>query len=85
LPTYVVLFIYRKVRKKMEKINEEFNIPIYLVEEIIEYIEETAKGRCRCMKWENIKALLGLAKINKRLTQEQVNLLIKEFCRENNQ
>lgn len=66
----------------MEKINEEFNIPIYLVEEIIEYIEETAKGRCRTMKWQNIKALLGLAKVNKRLTQEQVDYIIKTYCRE---
>lgn len=68
----------------MEKINEDFNVPYYIFEEIVEYIEQTAQGRCRRMKWENIKALLGLAKINKRLTQEQVNLLIKEFCRENN-
>lgn len=66
----------------MEKINEEFNIPIYLVEEIIEYIEETAKGRCRTMKWQNIKALLGLDKVNKRLTQEQVDYIIKTYCRE---
>ncbi len=66
----------------MEKINEESNIPIYLVEEIIEYIEETAKGRCRTMKWQNIKALLGLAKVNKRLTQEQVDYIIKTYCRE---
>ena len=69
----------------MEKINEDFNIPIYIVDEIVDYIEQTAQVRCRCMKWENIKALLGLAKINKKLTQEQVDLLIKEFCRENNQ
>lgn len=69
----------------MEKINEDFNIPYYIFEEIVEYIEQTAQGRCRTCKWDNIKALLGLAKINKRLTQEQVNLLIKEFCRENNQ
>lgn len=75
----------RKVLKKMEKLNEDFNIPFYIVEEIISYVEETAQGRCRTMKWENIKALLGLAKVNKRLTQEQVDLLIKEFCRENNQ
>lgn len=68
----------------MEKINEDFNIPYYIFEEIVEYVELTAQGHCKCMKWENIKALLGLAKINKRLTQEQVDLLIKEFCRENN-
>lgn len=68
----------------MEKINEDFNIPYYIFEEIVQYVKLTAQGNCKCMKWENIKALLGLAKINKRLTQEQVDLLIKEFCRENN-
>ena len=62
----------------------EFNIPYYIFEEIVEYIELTAKGHCKTMKWQNIKALLGLAKINNRLTQEQVDLLIKEFCREKN-
>ena len=68
----------------MEKINEEFNIPYYIFGEIVEYIELTAKGHCKTMKWENIKALLGMAKVNNRLTQEQVDLLIKKFCRENN-
>ena len=66
----------------MEKINEDFNVPYYIFEEIVLYVEETAKGRCRCMKWENIKALLGLAKINKMLTQEQVDYIIKTYCRE---
>ena len=45
----------------MEKINEDFNVPYYIFEEIVQYVEESAKGRSRCMKWENIKALLGLA------------------------
>ena len=27
----------------MEKINEEFNVPIYIVQEIVDYIELTAK------------------------------------------
>jgi len=34
------------------------------------------------MKWENIKSLLGLAKINNRLSSEQVNLLIEKYNRE---
>lgn len=68
----------------MKKINEDFDIPYYIFEEIVQYIELTAKGKCKTMKWENIKGLLGLAKINKRLTQEQVDLLIKKFCRETN-
>lgn len=34
------------------------------------------------MKWENIKSLLRLAKINNRLSSEQVNLLIEKYNRE---
>ena len=66
----------------MEKINEDFNVPYYIFQEITEYIELTAKGHSKCMKWENIKALLGLAKVNRRLTQEQVDYIIKTYCRE---
>ena len=66
----------------MNTINEEFNIPYYIFEEIIEYIELTAKGRCKCMKWENIKALLNLAVINHKLTKQQADLLKRLYCRE---
>ena len=41
---------------KQEKlINPEFDIPYYIFDEIVEYIEKTAQGRCKTMKWENIK------------------------------
>jgi len=40
----------RDVCQKMEKTNEDFNVPYYIFEEIIEYIEQTAQGKCRCMK-----------------------------------
>ena len=66
----------------MNTINEEFNIPYYIFEEITEYIELTAKGHSKCMKWENIKSLLNLAVINNRLTKQQVELLQQRFCRE---
>lgn len=66
----------------MEKINEEFDIPFYIFEEITEYLEQTAQGRCRPTKWENIKALLKLAQVNNRLSEQQVNYLIKTYCRE---
>ena len=36
----------------MEQINEEFNIPYYIFEEIIEYVKLTAKGYSKCMKWK---------------------------------
>lgn len=51
----------------MEKINKDFSVPIYIVEELASYLEETAKGRCRCMKFENIKSLLGMAKVERRI------------------
>lgn len=66
----------------MEEIRKDFNVPYYIVEKIVEYIELTAKGYCKCMKWENIKALLQLAKINNRLTQEQINFIIEKYNRE---
>ena len=66
----------------MEKINDEFNIPYYIFEEIVEYVEQTAKGNCKCMKWENIKSLLKLAVKNKKLSDRQAEYLQKEFCRE---
>ncbi len=66
----------------MEEINKDFNVPYYIFEEIIEYIELTAKGKCKTMKWENIKALLNLAVINNRLTDKQADYLKKTFCRE---
>ena len=66
----------------MEKITENFIVPNYIAEEILEYIEQTAQGRCRCMKWGNIRALLGLAIINGRITREQADVIEKLFCRE---
>ena len=66
----------------MEQLNKEFNVPYYIFEEITDYIELTAKGHSKCMKWENIKSLLKLAVLNDRLTREQAQFLAKEFCRE---
>ena len=66
----------------MEKINEDFNIPFYIFQEIVEYIEETAQGHCKSMKWKNIKKLLKLAQVNNRLSGKQVNYIIKTYCRE---
>jgi CRISPR/Cas system-associated protein Cas5 (RAMP superfamily) len=66
----------------MEHLNKEFNVPYYIFEEITEYIELTAKGYSKCMKWENIKSLLRLAVVNNKLTNEQAKFLEKEFYRE---
>ena len=64
----------------MEKTNEDFDVLYYIFEEIVEYVEQTAQGRC--MKWENIKGLLRLAQANKRLTEQQVEFIIKKYCRD---
>lgn len=66
----------------MEQINKDFNIPYYIFEEIVEYTELTNHGYCKSMKWENIKRLLGLAKLNNRLSSEQVNFIIEKYNRE---
>ena len=66
----------------MEELKKDFCVPYYIVEEIVEYVELTAKGHCKCMKWENIKALLRLAKVNNRLSNEQVEFIINKYNRE---
>ena len=66
----------------MEQVNKNFNVPMYIVEELVDYLELTAKGYSKCMKWENIKSLLKLAQINNRFTKEQVDYIIKTYCRE---
>lgn len=66
----------------MDEINKEFNIPYYIFEEIVDYIELTSKGYCKTMKLENIKALLRLAKINNRLSEAQVEFIINKYNRE---
>lgn len=66
----------------MEQLNKEFNVPYYIFEEIVDYVELTAKGYSKCMKWENIKSLLKLAVVNNNLTKEQAKFIEKEFFRE---
>lgn len=66
----------------MEQLNKEFCVPYYIFEEITDYIELTAKGYSKCMKWENIRRLLRCAVINDKLTEEEAKFLEKEFCRE---
>ena len=68
----------------MDEINKDFNIPFYIFEEIVDYIELTAKGYCKCMKWDNIEWLLNCAKVNNRLTEAQVNHIKEKFNREKN-
>ncbi len=55
--------------------NRDFNIPFYIFEEIIEYIE---KGK-PVTKWNNIMTLLQLAKLNNRLTESQIKYIIDTY------
>lgn len=66
----------------MEQSNKEFCVPYYIFEEIVDYVELTAKGHSKCVKWENIKSLLKLAIINNNLTKEQAQFIEEEFNRE---
>jgi len=66
----------------MEQNKKDFSIPYYIFEEIVEYIELKNQGYSKCMKWNNIKALLRLAKVNDKLSSEQVKFLIEKYSRE---
>lgn len=64
------------------KVNPDFNVPHYIFDEIVEYIELTAKGKCKSAKWSNIKSLIRLAVVNERLTEAQADYLIETYSRE---
>lgn len=61
----------------MSKINEEFNVPFYVVEEIIEYLKEQINGINRQSKLNNINSLIALAVVNNRLTSQQATTIRK--------
>ena len=69
----------------MENINPDFNIPFYIVEELITYIELNALGYSESKRWDTIKALLRVAKVNGRFSKEQIDFLESKYCRENGQ
>ena len=50
----------------MKKINNDFNIPYYIFEEIIEYIELKKDSKNKVSKWDNILLLLNIAVANKK-------------------
>lgn len=64
----------------MEDKLAEFDVPQYIAEEIISYKQDCKNGKNRCMKLENIKALIGLAVLNNRITKEQGEYLRNKFC-----
>lgn len=66
----------------MSKINNNFNIPYYIFEEIVEYIDLKSNGIEKSSKWDNILMLLNTAVVNKKLSYEQAEYIKKTFCRE---
>lgn len=66
----------------MSKINNNFNIPYYIFEEIVEYIDLKSDGIEKSSKWDNILMLLNTAVVNKKLSYEQAEYIKKTFCRE---
>lgn len=66
----------------MEQNIENIKIPNYIEEEIEEYIKLTERGKFKCMKWENIKSLLRLAVISKRITNEEAVIIENTYSRE---
>lgn len=62
--------------------NKEFNVPYYIFQEIVEYIELTAQGKNKSSKWENIKVLINLAVLNNHITKSQGEFLVKTYSRE---
>lgn len=65
----------------MEQEIQKEKIPYYIQEEIEEYIQLTKEGKNKCMKWENIKVLLRLAVMSKRITNKQAKLIEEKYCR----
>ena len=55
--------------------NEDFNIPYYIFEQLVSYIEN---GKS-IIEWENIKVLFKIARLNNRLTKEQIEFLEKKY------
>lgn len=64
VPLFIIYFICFKANSQVER---------------IEYGELTAKCYCKCMKCENVRALLRLAVTNKRLIEHQAEFFKKEF------
>ena len=66
----------------MQITNPNFDIPFYILEQIAEYLELTAKGYKEPRRFEKLKMSLNMAKMNGRLSQEQVDLIMEKYNRE---
>ena len=66
----------------MSEINSNFDIPFYIFEEIVEYIDFKSNKIEKASKWDNILLLLNIAVANNKLSYEQSEYIKKTFCRE---
>ena len=46
----------------MEKINKEFNVPIYIVQELVDYIELTAQRSLQVYEMGKYKSIIRASK-----------------------
>lgn len=60
-------------------IDEEFKVPEYICQEIIEYKSMNEEGYSKTMKLESLRILLNVAVVNKRLTKEQAKYLLDKY------
>ena len=61
--------------KQAKNINENFDIPFHIFDEIVRYVE---KGRPISM-WKNIYTLIKMSECNNKITQGQANYLIDNY------
>jgi len=59
----------------MENLNVEFNVPYYILEEIVNYIESGKSLRI----WNNVELLINLARMNGKITEEQAKYLKEKY------
>lgn len=59
----------------MKDLDEKLDIPHYIVNEYEEYINSNKSPE----KWQNLNALINLAKFNNRFTEEEAELLKKSY------
>lgn len=55
----------------MNQTTINYDVPQYIIDEVNDYIYDVKNKKNRCMKLENIKSLIGLAVLNKRITRNQ--------------
>lgn len=72
------------MKKNTEKeLNKEFDIPFYVFEAIVNYVELSAKGITTSEDWNEVVMLINMAKMNERLTESQATRLKRKYKRIN--